>query len=104
MIRVSLASLIPPESQSETIDLDAIRQKLEAADSALTHLDGEHKLYELELQRELRAKVDLAGAVPSCPDAESAFKLSGQPLLEARREACRQFNRVFFMAPLSRKN
>jgi hypothetical protein len=103
MTRVPLASLIPAESELQSLDLDQIREHLEAADTALTLLDTEHHLYELELQRELRAKVDLAGPVPACPDPEAAFKLSGQPLLEARRDACRQFNKVFFMAPLSRK-
>lgn len=84
------------------VDLDELRERIEtlAAEAAL---DAEMlQLYETELQRELRAKVDLAGAVNGCATPDTAFTLRGPVLISARREAARQFNHVFHMAPLCR--
>jgi len=87
----------------EHIDLDQLRNDLQTLAEAESALAERTDLYETELQRELRAKVDLCGPVPSCPTAESAFDLHDAELLRARREASVKFNDVFFMAPISRR-
>lgn len=97
-----LAHIIPPAESLSALDLDEIRQKLEAAAAVWTLDEQRATLYETELQRELRAKVDLCGSIPGCLMAEDAFNLSGLALLAARREASQKFNQVFTMAPLSR--
>jgi hypothetical protein len=100
---MSLKELIPPSERIEELDLDHLRELLGEADDALSRLADKARLYESELQRELRAKVDLCGGTGSCPTPETAFTLSGNALLAARREASQQFNQVFFMAPLCRQ-
>ncbi len=97
-----LANLLPPPEGCSDLDLDAFRQQLAAAAGAWADLESRARLYETELQRELRAKVDLAGSIPACPDPETAFTLVGFELLAARREAARKFNDVFSVAPLRR--
>jgi hypothetical protein len=97
-----LANLLPPAEGCNELDLDHFRQQLAAAAGAWATLEGRTRLYETELQRELRAKVELAGAIPTCPNPETAFTLIGLELLAARREAARKFNDVFSVAPLRR--
>jgi hypothetical protein len=100
---MSLQDLIPAPDRIEELDLDHLRELLGEADTALARLEEKTRLYESELQRELRAKIDLCGAVVTCPHPETAFTLSGNALLSARREASHRFNQVFFMAPLCRQ-
>jgi hypothetical protein len=100
---MSLKDLIPAPDRIEELDLDHLRELLGEADDALARLEEKSRLYESELQRELRAKVDLCGPVRTCPAPEAAFTLAGDALLAARREATRKFNQVFFMAPLCRQ-
>jgi hypothetical protein len=100
---MSLKDLIPSSDRIEELDLDSLRELLGEADEALNTLAERVRLYEGELQRELRAKVELCGGVATCPTPETAFTLSGNSLLAARREASQQFNQVFFMAPLCRQ-
>ena len=87
----------------EHIDLDQLRSDLTALAETQAALSQRTDLYETELQRELRAKVDLCGPVPSCPSPESAFDLHDSELLRARREASVKFNDIFYMAPISRR-
>jgi hypothetical protein len=97
-----LANLLPsPEGCSE-LDLDSFRDQLAAAAGAWADLEDRARLYETELQRELRAKVDLAGGIPACPEPEIAFTLQGLDLLAARHAASRKFNDVFSVSPLRR--
>lgn len=84
------------------IDVDRLRTRLCELVEYCDQLDHKLRLYELQLQRELRAKVDLCGGIPACPDPESAFRLTGNQLLSARAEMARRFNEVFYMAPLCR--
>jgi GTP cyclohydrolase III len=100
---MSLVELIPAPDRIEELDLDHLRELLGEADDALARLEAKTRLYESELQRELRAKVDLCGGIGACPNPETAFTLSGSALLSARREAAHKFNQVFFMAPLCRQ-
>jgi hypothetical protein len=97
-----LDHLLPPSEQLSELNLDDLRQSLADASEIGRALESKTALYEKELQRELRAKIELCGGIPDCPDPETAFTLSGAELLAARRSASRQFNQVFFMAPLSR--
>ncbi|RPH95495.1 hypothetical protein EHM69_04295 [candidate division KSB1 bacterium] len=97
-----LKDLIPPAEQIEKLDLDELRQKLGDADEMQTALEQKIRLYETELQRELRAKVDLCGGIPACPNPETAFTLAGADLLSARRAASQKFNQIYFLAPLCR--
>lgn len=101
-MNITFETILQDLADPHHLDLDNLRQRLEtlAAEAALD--DDTRQLYELELQRELRAKVDLAGAVSGCPTPEAAFELRGPALLTARREAARQFNHVFRLAPLCR--
>jgi hypothetical protein len=99
---MNLQNLLPDPDQIHELDLDRLRAALSEADENLTRLEEKAGLYEGELQRELRAKVDLCGGIPPCPTADMAFTLSGKALLAARREASQKFNQVFFMAPLCR--
>lgn len=85
-----------------TLDLDQLTHQLELAALEGAALRGLINLYEDELRRELKSKIELAGGIPACPDAELAFTLSGEQLLSARRQASLHFNRVFALAPLSR--
>jgi hypothetical protein len=102
MDSTSLANLLPPPDGCSDLDLDYFRQQLAAAAAAWAKLETHARLYETELQRELRAKVDLAGAIPACPDPETAFTLVGFELLAARREAAHKFNDVYSVSPLRR--
>ncbi len=86
----------------ENLDLDTLSQQLAVAAVEADAQSALISLYEDELRRELRAKVDLAGAIPACPDPALAFTLSGEQLLSARRQASLHFNRVFQLAPISR--
>jgi len=101
-MKQTIEKILSDLAQPEHIDLDSLREQIETL-AAEADLDREIlDLYETELQRELRAKVDLAGAVGGCATPEAAFSLRGPALITARREAARQFNRVFHMAPLCR--
>lgn len=84
------------------LDLDTLGQQLNIAAIEADAQSALIALYEDELRRELRAKVDLAGPIPDCPDPELAFTLSGEQLLSARRQASLHFNRVFQLAPIAR--
>ncbi len=84
------------------LDLDTLGQQLNIAAIEADAQSALIALYEDELRRELRAKVDLAGPIPTCPDPELAFTLSGEQLLSARRQASLHFNRVFQLAPIAR--
>jgi hypothetical protein len=97
-----LQDLIPTSNQLETLDLDQLRITPREADDTMRRLEEKVRLYETELQRELRAKVDLCGGIPACQQPDTAFTLAGSALLNARREAAHKFNQVFFMAPLCR--
>ena len=94
--------LISQLDQPEHVNLDELRRNLQLLSARWSELNDRTTLYESELQRELRAKIDLGGSIPSCPDADCAFMLNGEELLSARRAASLQFNRVFYMAPLVR--
>jgi len=86
----------------ENLDLDELTNQLAIAAIEADAQTALITLYEDELRRELRAKVDLAGAIPACPDPQHAFTLSGEQLLSARRQASLHFNRVFQLGPISR--
>lgn len=88
--------------QPEHLDLDELRSKLQLLSAQWSELQERADLYEDEMQRELRAKIDLCGGIPGCPDSAFASTLNGEELLAARRAASLQFNRVFYMAPLTR--
>jgi len=85
-----------------SLDLDSLNQQIGIAAIEADAQAALIALYEDELRRELRAKVDLAGPIPACPDPELAFTLSGEQLLSARRQASLHFNRVFQLAPIAR--
>ncbi|MCB1060546.1 MAG: hypothetical protein KDB65_09955 [Calditrichaeota bacterium] len=89
-------------SDPTNLDLDKLSGHLSIAAVEADALRALISLYEDELRRELRAKVDLAGPIPACPDPELAFTMSGEQLLAARRQASLHFNRVFQLAPVSR--
>jgi len=94
--------LLADLDQDGHIDLDAMRRNVQRIAALWTDLAECNGLYEEELRRELRAKIDLCGGVPGCPDGDMAGMLNGPELLSARRAASLQFNRVFYMAPLTR--
>ncbi|RQV94045.1 hypothetical protein EH220_07710 [bacterium] len=95
-------NLITKLGQPEHLDLDELRRNLLILSARWEELYDRATLYESEFQRELRAKIDLCGGIPGCPDKDFADLLSGEELLAARRTASLQFNRVFYMAPLTR--
>lgn len=97
-LTTALGLLADPTS----LDLDQLTRQLELAALETTAYRGLVTLYEDELRRELKSKLELAGGIPACPDSELAFTLSGEQLLSARRQASLHFNRVFALAPLSR--
>jgi hypothetical protein len=94
--------LISKLNQPEHLDLDELRRNLVLLSARWSELSDRATLYESEFQRELRAKIDLCGGIPNCPDVDYALTLNGEELLSARRVASLQFNRVFYMAPLIR--
>jgi len=89
-------------SNPDQIDLDQLRAALAAAREQWHKQEQQLLLYEHELQKEVRAKVELCGGIPSCCDPEMIDSLTGPALLAARREASHQFNQTFFIMPLSR--
>lgn len=99
---MSLQNLLPEPDQIHELDLDHLRAALSEADALMTRLEEKIRLYEPELQRELRAKIDLCGGIPQRPDPDAALALTGSELLAARRDASRKFNQTFYMAPLCR--
>lgn len=84
------------------LDLDELTHQLAIAAIESNAQRALINLYEDELRRELRAKVDLAGAIPLCTEPALAFTLSGEELLKARRQASLHFNRVFQLVPTAR--
>ncbi len=98
----SLTDLIQSLESPHQVDLDELKTGLENIARQVTEREQTAQLYELELQREVRAKVDLCGGITGCPRPEVAFELTGQALLAARRDIIHKFNEVFFMAPLCR--
>jgi hypothetical protein len=94
--------LISKLEQPENLNLDELRRNLLLLSARWSELHQRATLYESEFQRELRAKIDLCGGIPGCPEADLAATLNGEELLSARRAASLQFNRVFYMAPLTR--
>jgi hypothetical protein len=97
-----IQTLIHELDSPEHIDLDQLKCKLQLLSARWSELNDRATLYESEFQRELRAKIDLCGGIPNCPDVDCALTLNGEELLSARRAASLQFNRVFYMAPLIR--
>lgn len=97
-----LATALNLLADPTNLDLDELARQLELATLETAALRGLVNLYEDELRRELRSKVELAGGIPACPDADLAFTLSGEHLLSARRHASQNFNHVFALAPLAR--
>lgn len=94
-----LEALIADPTQ---IDLDQLKSALVELRSAWDEREQILNLYQDELQRELRAKVELCGGIPACHNPDIVPTLSGPALLAARREASHQFNQTFFIMPLSR--
>jgi hypothetical protein len=88
--------------QTDHLDLDDLKNKLQSLSSHWITLENRIELYESEFRRELKAKIDLCGGVANCPDAATAEKLSGEELLKARRTVSLNFNRLFCIAPLTR--
>jgi hypothetical protein len=103
-LKSPVLELIENLEHPDHIDLDQLRRKLTMLSTRWQELAASNQLYEAELQRELRAKIDLGGGLPGCPDINYAAELSGEELLSARRAASLQFNRVFHMAPLTRNS
>jgi hypothetical protein len=97
-----IQSLINTLDCPEHVNLDDLRQNLVLLSARWSKLNDLAALYESELQRELRAKIELCGGIPSCPDADCALSLNGKALLSARRAATLQFNRVFHISPFLR--
>ena len=91
-------------NEPANIDLDALRTDLESIAAEARNLTDLAGLYEFDLQKEIRAKVDLCGPISGCATPESAFSLRGPALLEVRREARRRFNELYCMAPLCRRH
>lgn len=102
MNSTEFTQLIPDDSASR-LDLDTFKQQMRQAADSWAELEQRTRLYETELQRELRAKVDLTGSVPGCLTPETAFGLTGFALLSARREATHKFNQIFHLAPLCQR-
>ncbi|NUO19824.1 hypothetical protein HUU59_10280 [bacterium] len=86
----------------ENLDLDELNHQLAIAALEADAQAALIQLYEDELRRELKAKIELAGAIPACPEPDHAFTLSGKQLLSARREASLHFNQVFQLSPMLR--
>jgi hypothetical protein len=57
---------------------------------------------EHELQKELKAVVELVGPTPACTDPTLAFKITGEDLVRARRDARRRYNDLFRISPVRR--
>jgi hypothetical protein len=89
-------------SDPTQLDLDLLRLALAATREAWDAREQLLNLYQDELQRELRAKVELCGGIPACQNPDLIPSLNGPALLAARREASHQFNQTFFIMPLSR--
>jgi hypothetical protein len=98
-----IQTLLEALDNPDHIDLDAMRAGLRELAELAAQLTVRCTLYEIELQREVRAKVELCGGIPTCRDGETAAALTGAALLSARREASRHFNQAFHMAPISRR-
>ncbi len=101
-VEASFKELIKKLETPESLNLDELRGSLVLLSARWGELHDRTTLYESELQRELRAKIDLCGGVTCCPDVDDISILNGEELLSARRAASLQFNRVFYMAPLTR--
>ncbi len=98
-----ITDILPLLDDPAAIDLDAVQNSLHSSIRAWDEREKLLALYEHELQKELRAKSDLCGGIPTCAKPDDAFSLAGPALLAARREASLRFNELFYMAPISRK-
>lgn len=97
-----IQDILPLLEDPAAIDLDALQNSLHSAIRAWDEREQLLGMYEHELQKELRAKSDLCGGIPTCATPDDAFSLSGPALLAARREASLRFNELFMNAPVSR--
>lgn len=99
----TLTELLDALKEPKYLDLDRFREKIEGLEERFRKTEELNRLYESALQNELRARIELVGGTPGCPEPETAVKLHGENLLAARRGASEKFNRLFYMEPLSRR-
>lgn len=86
------------------LNLDSLLDSLCEAARSWDDLRLRSGLAEEELQRELKAMIELAGPIPACPDPHHAFKLHGEYLIRARRDAGKRYNDVFRIYPVRRQS
>ena len=97
-----ISPLITQLEHPANLNLDEL---LSALRQAATDFDAVRKratLAEYELQRELKALVELTGPTPVCDDPELAWSLHGESLALARRDAKKRYNDLFRIQPIRR--
>lgn len=97
-----ITTLLPRLENPADLNLDQLLEALREAGRSYDELRVRTVFCEHELQRELKALIELIGPIPSCTDADAAYSLHGEPLVQARREARKQYNEVFRNAPIRR--
>ena len=99
-----IAPLLTQLENPTDLNLDSLLESLRNAARSWDDLYVRAGLCEEELQRELKAMLELAGPIAACTDPMAPFKLKGEDLVRARRDARKHYNDVFRLTPVRRQN
>lgn len=98
-----ITPLITQLENPASLNLDELLNSLRDASRSWDDLRLRVGVCEYELQKELKAVVELIGPTPACTDPNLAFQIKGEELVRARRDARRRYNDLFRVSPV-RKN
>jgi hypothetical protein len=99
-----ITSLITQLENPAHLNLDELLNALRDAARSWDDLHLRLGFCECELQKELKAVVELIGPIPACTDPNLALQITGENLVRARRDARRRYNDLFRISPIRRQN
>ena len=97
-----ITPLITQLENPASLNLDELLNALRDAAHSWDDLHLRLGFCEHELQKELKAVVELIGPIPACADPNLAFQIKGEDLVRARRDARRRYNDLFRISPIRR--
>lgn len=97
-----ITPLITSLENPADLNLDQLLDTLREAAQSYETLYVRAAFYEKEFQRELKSLLELSGPIPSCPEPQTAYQLTGEALLLARRDARKRYNDIYKIAPVRR--
>jgi hypothetical protein len=97
-----ISPLITQLENPADLNLDELLESLRAAATAYDDLRVRALTVEQELQRELKALIELIGPISHCGDPQDALELQADELCTVRRAARRRYNELFRNSPVRR--